>query len=212
MRIFTLNIFLILIAVQTFSQDKFSFDWNGKDFIESLKSKEVDSIYSVKLYCPGVEILSVNENDSVCKHEDWRYFDLYVFWKSKGEKFVKKFNNCFEFETTQLDSLHFIKYYGNNRKTIENEKIESATGFEVENGDTTFIILDVDHYCKMDLIFDIKDKIYQKAIYDYDFDTRINQYYGEQNRQLKTYTLYNQINSEIDLIERQKNPRISKNE
>ncbi len=212
MKFLTINIFLILLCVQTFSQDQFSFDWNGKDFINELKNNGIDSIYSVKSYCVGVIQLTVNKNDSICDHKDWRYFDLYIFWNNKGEKFAKKFNNCFEYEKVKLDSINFTKYFEKNEATIINERIESATGIEIENGDTTLIIFDVDHYCKLDLSFDINNKIFQSEIYDYDFETEINEYYGEQNKRLKSFTLYNQINNKIDLIERRKCPRILKNE
>lgn len=76
---------------------------------------------------------------------------------------------------------------------------------------TTLIIYDVDHYCKLDLSFDTNGKVFQTEIYDYDFDTGINEYYGEQNKGLKSFTLYNLINNEIDFVERQKCPRILKN-
>ena len=211
MKFLTINIFLILLSVQTFSQDQFSFDWNGQDFISGLKENGIDSIYSVKSYFVGVIQLTVNENDSICDHKDWRYFDLYVFWNKNGEKFVKKFNNCFEYEKVKLDSISFIKYFEKNESIIVNERIESATGIEVENGDTTLIIFDVDHYCKLDIKFDINDKKYQSEFYDYDFETDFNEYYGEQNKRLKSFTLYNQINKEIDMIERLKCPRIIKN-
>ncbi len=211
MKFLTINIFLILLSIHTFSQDQFSFDWNGKDFIEGLKDNGIDSIYSVKLYCVGVIELTVNENDSICDNKDWRYFDLYFFWNQNGERFVKKFNNCFEYEKVKLDSISFTKFFEKNMNSIVNEKIESATGIEIENGDTTLIIYDVDHYCKLDLSFDTNGKVFQTEIYDYDFDTGINEYYGEQNKGLKSFTLYNLINNEIDFVERQKCPRILKN-
>ena len=203
-----LNIFLLLLSVQTFSQDRYSFDWNGKSLIDSLKKEKIDSIYTVKSHCTGVLQLSKNDNNPICDHKDWRYFDLYVFWIHNGEKFVKKFNNCFEYEKVQLDSIGFLKYYNKNRKSFVSEKIKSAKAIKVVNDDIVVITYDVDDYCKLDLSFAINNRIFRTEIYDYNFETDFHEYYGEQNRRLKLFTLYNLINSELNLIESNYSPEI----
>ncbi len=202
MKSLVVNIILIFVYVNAFGQDKFEFEYDGKDFTDSLKSCGVDSIYSVKTYCVGNVMFLNREDNSVCDCKSERRFELNIFWKHKSELFVKKFNNCYEFETLSLDSLKFQSFYAENRNILTVEKIETSGGFEIENGDTLFLIYDVDHYCKLDISFVTKDYIFKREFYDYDFEISLNNDYGKQNQELKLYSLYCLITDELLLLGR----------
>jgi hypothetical protein len=208
MRFILISLTLILLNFQSFCQDKFLFDWNGKSFIDTLKSNGVDTVCTIKNCCIGSLSITENDIDSICDNKDWRYFDLFVFWKQKGKDYYKKFNNCFNYETKQLDSIGFLNYFIDNQAMLQNEKVEQATGIEISNGDTTFIIYDVDHYCELDITIEINGKKYQNEFYDYNFETSFNEYNGERNKRLKLFRLYNLIIEEKDFIDRKYKPKI----
>ena len=209
MRIVLISLTLILLNFQSFCQDKFLFDWNGKSFIDTLKSNGVDTVCTIKSYCVGCKIKWDNEAE-VCENKDWRYFNLLVFWKHSGINYYKKFNNCFEYETKQLDSIGFLDYFIDNRAVISKEKIKSAVGIEVINGDTSLIIYDVDLYNKLDITMEIHGDKYQNEFYDYNFDTSFNKLYGRRNVQLRLFALYRMIYKEYADIERRYKPKIVK--
>jgi hypothetical protein len=208
MRFVLISLTLILLNFQSIGQDKFSFDWNGKSFIDTLKSNGVDTVCTLKSLCTSPWTIPENDTDSICRNKDWRYFELFVFWKQKGKDYYKKFNNCFEFETKQLDSIGFINYFIDNQAELLKEKVESATGIEINNGDTTFILYDVDHYCELDTKLEISGEKFQNEFYDYNFDTALNELYGDRNKKLKLFRLYNLMNEEKDFIERKYKPKI----
>lgn len=206
---FILIIVLGLLNVSSFSQDKFLFEWDGKSFIDTLKSNDVDTVCTIRNCCIGSISINENDIDSICDKKDWRYFDLYVFWRQKGRDYMKKFNNCFEFEAIQLDSIKFLNYFIDNQSVLFKEKLKPAIGIEkINKGDTTFIVYDIDHYCELDITIDINSKKYQKKFYDYIFETSSNELNGERNKRLKSFKLYKLINEEKDFIERKYKPKI----
>ncbi len=136
-------------------------------FKDSLKNKGVTEIGYVKNYCIGYKIFWDNKNE----HCDYKttYFSLYFFWKTNNNTFMKKFDNCGEFNQIQISESNFLNFYFDNKETIKNEKVKRFQIAEIkENGDTAISLLIVNHSCHLKLVIYDKNEIVSKHINKYD--------------------------------------------
>jgi hypothetical protein len=180
-----LSLLFLMVAFSCKSQDKFPFDWDGKSFIDSLRSKGITNIVSFKEYFPGAERLWDNP-ELACESEDI-YYDLYFVWLEKDVAKLKKFNNCFEFNAQQSDTVKLFDFIVKNGQAIylENQQIEKR------KKSATLVL--VSHSNQMDLSIYTGDK--QESYHVDETVVKLNKKVYGDFKKSKMYELMNLLKS-----------------
>jgi hypothetical protein len=114
-----LVVVLNLIVIQANGQSKTdNFEKAFSNSINELKKKGISKIGYSWRSCIGTR-----KQNRDCSGEV-RDRELYLFWKNGNETFVKKFDNCGEFNEVKITDDVFFAFYEKNGRQIRNEEVK----------------------------------------------------------------------------------------
>ena len=160
------------ISEYTFEQIAGSFD-----------AKKVQYI-GIKKYCVGS--VSLNEIDpkecSNCYSEN----DIYIFWNENGKSYIKKFDNCSEFNTIEIFDFQPSEFLKNNSKELLTKKVGR---FQINN-DTYSTI---SHSCFQNFIVNNGQSKFENNFDNYYLTGENKNLNYETNNELKIIILENKL-------------------
>lgn len=143
------GLFFLLPLINMAQNSKQSMDKRVADYITTLQDKKIKQIGFATYYCTG----TVKNNDfkeNVCNYESV-YYETYLFWLDGTRNFVKKFDNCSEFNEVEIKSSQFFSYFVFNRDKIKNEEVKRFQSIEVTGKDTLFLTVSSTQSCRTKL-------------------------------------------------------------
>jgi hypothetical protein len=157
--------------------------------LDSLNHTEADTFLIYSLECLGGMRLDTGN-----------YYDpQYLFWKQKGNIFLKKFDDCKLYKAVLLDSLNPLTFYLVHKNQIDREEIKNPTYLQSRRGNVvTEITSTIDHTCFYEMTFLFNGEKKFKRASDYDltfikFDNRKRNIYYKYNQQTKLKLLIDKI-------------------
>jgi hypothetical protein len=178
-------------------------------FVRDLKDAGITKIGYAKNYCIGYYYTWDNENDR-CDYETI-YYSLHLFWQVENQTFVKKFDNCGEFNQIQIANSDFLDFYFDNQEKINAEKVKNFQAIVIkENGDTLIWTSKVNHSCHWTLVIHDHDQSVIKSINENDlleepeFGSKHLNINYEFNRDLKTVEWMRLTESQINRVTKNK--------
>ncbi|MCC6371511.1 MAG: hypothetical protein IT236_10950 [Bacteroidia bacterium] len=124
---------------------KQSMDKRVSEFVTVLQDKKVKQIGYTTYYCLGSK-KTAEFKQNVCDYESV-YYETYLFWMEGSKNFVKKFDNCSEFNEVEIKSNQFFSYFVFNREKIKNEEVKRFQATEIIGKDTLLLTVSTDHAC-----------------------------------------------------------------
>ncbi len=94
------------------------------EYTAKLKSKNIDTICIYRDYYRGIQ--GKSDYGEPCTYEDI-FIPTYIFWKEKNKTYVTQKDNCFDFETFEIQNDDFWNIIFKNIKIIikeENKRFE----------------------------------------------------------------------------------------
>jgi hypothetical protein len=124
MQKFTL-IILLLIFNLTFGQDKNDpTESLIAEFKSEMKKENTSDFFMVKHITYGsARIIDLKDPNSC--NENGYYFTMYGFWNNGKDSYIKKFDNCGEFNSIKLSDSRTIDFYKKNVEMLKSEKVKS---------------------------------------------------------------------------------------
>lgn len=171
-----------IISAQTSKHSK----QDLKRMIDSLNHNEaVDTFFNYTLTCMG------GLRIDTCNYYDPEY----LFWRQKGETFLKKFDDFRFYKAVSLDSINALTFYLTHKNQIDKEQIKPPTYIQSKKGNVvTEISSTTDHTCYYEMTFMINGENIFKRVSDYDltfikFDNGKKNLYYNYNRKTNLRSL-----------------------
>lgn len=159
------------------------------ELIANLKSNGISKIAYRKSYCVGCRPFIETEVETGAKHFPCSYhFTLFLFWESKNQGFIKRFDACGESPYGLVDANRIFEIPDIYAGTMKKEKLNSFSFKENNSKDTSTYFSMIDHGGLSDLFYYNSGDSLHQSIDFYDLtemsDGRKNLSY-ESNRKLK---------------------------
>jgi hypothetical protein len=118
-------IILLLIFNLTFGQEKTDpTESLISEFKAELNEQKVSNFFVLKRITYGSAYIFDLDDPSSC-NPNGIYFTMYAFWKKGENNYVKKFDNCGEFNSLKLSDSEPIELYLKNIENLKSEKVKS---------------------------------------------------------------------------------------
>ena len=188
-----LVLFLSSCALKKQTVTKDNSEYTFVKITEHFDSKKSPYI-GLKKYCVGgVQIDKPNKEDCPnCFSE----YDIYIFWSENGNSFIKKFDNCSEFNTIEISSFNPIEYLKINSAEIKTEKVGR---FKVKEDTYS----SVSHSCFRNYIINDGETKYQNEFDNYDLTGEIKNLNYHTNNELKIIMLDKKLDKIITDLEKE---------
>lgn len=161
--------------------------------IDSLQKSGIDTFFIYKTYC-------YNDASVECEQSD----KSYVFFKSKGETFITKYNECHKFSTLKSNASQSFSYFISNfHKLVPRDSIRQATYIDKKGNKQE---VGTDHSCysvlflsMMNYRFFFLDMMdFRRIIHEFsDYNNKHLNIYYSYNEQTNTKTFINKIQADI---------------
>lgn len=114
-----------MLAFHCKSQDRYPLEWNEKIIVDSLKNLGISQIATLEIDSPGARRIQFKDPELHCDYKEI-YHEIFIIWEQNKITNIKKYNNCFEFETHQSQIINLFSYYRKNklRMRLENLNLE----------------------------------------------------------------------------------------
>ena len=169
------------------------------NFVKELQSNGVDTICVYTHFYDG-RTFGV-ETESRCSDYSMIFVPTYILWISNGKTFLHKKDNCYDYDTIEIDAQIvwdvFIKY----QHQIKEEKVKV---FEYKCENECYIKIDVHSYVRKFSIY-IEDKIIKMWFYDLNMKKESDGYKNinySYNQKLKGTILVDKLEELIKGIEK----------
>src|SRR5690606_4497454 len=116
-----------------------------QDFVQQLFEKNIDTVCVYQKFCVGYSITWKNEKDK-CNFKGL-LVSSYIIWLDKGQTFMTKKDNCFDYSTIKFRNEPFWDFYFANKYTIAKEEIKLPQFIEVVKGEKQIMSSSIDHSC-----------------------------------------------------------------
>jgi hypothetical protein len=194
-----LCILIILLSIATISYS----NSQSLPIVDSLKRQGIDTIGVFTTFCVGG--YGSDEPGDTC-FDLGVYNNIYIMWTRGSKKFILKQNNCYSYETIELNNCVMFDFFKLFETDLKGEKIfPQGYKIKVKNGDTistSFAI--TDHGCSTIIsLFAATDSL-RIRINKNDFDKESNKEYYEHNINLKSYRWSLLIKEQISDLEKNK--------
>ena len=132
-----LLILFILTTSISFGQN----DFNAVTVADSIKKSGVDTFFIYHSYCRGCSRGATIERNTGkivdCVGEE----HLFVFYLTKGQKYIKKSTTCNRYKSLHIDTAEVFSFFIKNFDQMQKEKIfDNAT--LSDKGDTLYMYMD----------------------------------------------------------------------
>jgi hypothetical protein len=177
-----------------------SVDSQVKQHLKELKKAKVDTVSLYHMPCSGSEPTFVEGEE--CKVYDTRY----LYWIKNGKTFLRKLDNCNQYQPLELKQSAYLSNFIDNRKAIEKELIQLIKIVQTrDNGTKDTILTTRDHTCFYEMELLLGKTRVMKSVASFDLENPI--YEGEvnlnheYNQQTKTKLLTDLVQKEIAMLE-----------
>ena len=176
------------------TQTKSKAEYTFEAITESFDDQNLSYI-GLKSYCVGtVRLEKRNKNNCPnCNSEH----EIYIFWSVNGKSFVKKFDNCSEFNTIEISNFNPIVYLKNNSAEL---KLEKVGQFKVREDTYS----SVSHSCFRKYIINDGHIKYEHEFDNYDLTGENKNLNYQANNELKIIMLDKKLERIITDLEKEK--------
>ncbi|NOZ74568.1 MAG: hypothetical protein GXO90_04220 [FCB group bacterium] len=157
---------ILMFVFNLNGQDRGDIDIIVDDFIKELNHRGINEIGYTKHYCVGYYWAWDNEEDR-CDY-DIIYYEVYLFWRNEGRNYVKKFDNCGQFNHIELETSIFFDFYNSYKDVIKKEEVKPYQVLKIVDKDTTIHSIWIDHSCHRELKLYDGDDLIIKNIDEFD--------------------------------------------
>ncbi len=136
------------------------------DYINELKANNIDTVCIYQDYCVGCSHVWRKEEDR-CNYQGL-FVSTYIFWIDKGQTFITKKDNCFDYSTDRISSDSLWTFFFLHKDTIEKEEIKIPQYVEVKDGKKEVYSSTIDHSYHQTIRIIVRQKtLIDKEIDDY---------------------------------------------
>ncbi|MCO5287550.1 MAG: hypothetical protein M9898_14145 [Chitinophagaceae bacterium] len=165
------------------------------NYTTDLRNKNIDTICIYQDYCVGCLYKWKKVKDR-CNFSGL-YIPTYIFWTDRGQTYMTKKDNCFDYSIIKIPSDSIWTYFFKNQDGIKNEELKIPQYIEMKNGKEEVYSSTIDHsrHQRLKLIVG-QDTLIDKDLDDYyltkqigiNGQTNLNYDYNI-NSQLKNFQL-----------------------
>ena len=134
------------------------------EYVSELRSKSIDTICIYEDYCVGCLYMWKKSEDK-CDFKGL-FVPTYIFWTDKGQTYMTKKDNCFNYSVIKVPNDSIWTYFFENRDTIRTNELKVPQYFEMKNGKQELFSSSVNHSTHQG----IKIIVEQNTIIDKDLD------------------------------------------
>jgi len=142
-----------------------------KEFVQQLADKKIDTVCVYQKYCVGYITTWKNEEDKC--NAGGLLVSTYIVWLDKGQTFMTKKDNCFDYSTIQFTNEAFWNFYFTNQDTIAKEEIKMPQYIEIVKGKEQTYYSSIDHSCHQEIKVFTKTLQIDKDLDEYNFEKEI---------------------------------------
>lgn len=198
MTIFRLTLLFILFASTNVANGQTSSDFLDtlvNNYVTELRNKNIDTICIYQDYCVGC-LYKWKKDEDKCNFSGL-FVPTYIFWTDKGQTYMTKKDNCFDYSIINVPTDSIWTYFFENQDRIKNEELKIPQYVEMKNGKEEIYSSTIDHSRHQGLKLIVgQDTLIEKDLDDYDLtkevgfngQTNINYEYNI-NLQLKQFQL-----------------------
>jgi hypothetical protein len=147
-----------------------------KNDIKELNKKGVDTFCIYQDYCVGC-VYTWKTKEDKCWFTGL-FISTYIVWLDKGETFMTKKDNCFDYSTIKISNDSIWKFFFKNHAAIVRDEIKIPQHIEVKNGKKEIYSSSIDHSRHQDIRVIVRqDTLIDKDLDDYYFSKMIG--FGE---------------------------------
>ena len=165
-------LFLTLILSSTKAQNtSVELDTIVKDYVQELANRKIDTICVYQKYCVGYITTWKNDEDKC--NAGGLLVSAYIIWLEKGQTFMTKKDNCFDYSTIQFKDENFWDFYFTNKDTLAKEEIKMPQFIEVVKGKKQTYFSSIDHSCHQEIKVFVKRLQIDKDLDEYYFEKEV---------------------------------------
>ena len=181
-------LFLTLVFSSTKAQNTSEeLDTIVKDYVQELANRKIDTICVYQKYCVGYITTWKNDEDKC--NAGGLFVSTYIIWLEKGQTFMTKKDNCFDYSTIIFRNETFWDFYFTNKDTLAKEEIKIPEFVKIVKGKEQIYSSSIDHSCHQEIKVFVKQLQIEKDLDEYNFEKEIG---SAKNKNINYY--YN-INS-----------------
>ena len=168
----TILLFLTLVFSSTNAQNTSEgLDSLVKKFVRHLADKKIDTVCIYQKYCVGYITSWKNEEDKC--NSGGLLVSTHIIWLDKGQTFMTKKDNCFDYSTIQFRNETFWDFYFINKDTLAKEEIKIPQFIKVVKGKEEIYSSSIDHSCHQEIKVFLKQLQMDKDLDEYYFEKEI---------------------------------------
>jgi hypothetical protein len=143
-----------------------------KKYVRGLNAKGIDTVCIYEDFCIGCLYMWKKDEDK-CNFKGL-FIPTYIFWSDKGQSFMTRKDNCFDYSTVKIENDSLWHFFFTNRATIEKENIKMPQYVVVENGKENVYVSSIDHSTHQGIqILLREDTLINKDLDEYYFSKEI---------------------------------------
>jgi hypothetical protein len=113
------------------------------NYVIELKTKNIDTICIYQDYCVGC-LYTWKKDEDKCNFTGL-FIPTYIFWADKGQTFMTKRDNCFDYSVIKVSNDSIWTFFFTNQDTIRKEEIKIPQYIEIKNGKEEVYSSTIDH-------------------------------------------------------------------
>lgn len=147
-RTFIFLLTTLLFSTRVSGQTKENVDTLVDNFTNSLRKKGIIKIGFTNHFCVGslIDLKEARKKD-YC-HYEVIYYEVYVFWQDKGKTFLKKFDNCGQYNHVVINDTVFFDFFYKYKYIIKNENVEPFQTVTINGNNFTYQTSFAFHTCE----------------------------------------------------------------
>ena len=142
-----------------------------KEFVHQLADKKIDTVCVYQKYCAG--FITTWKNDEYKCNSGGMLVSTYIVWLDKGQTFMTKKDNCFDYSTIKFNNETFWDFYFNNKDILAKEEIKMPQYNAIVKGKEQIYYSNIDHSCHQEIKVYIKTLQIDKDLDEYNFEKEI---------------------------------------
>lgn len=166
LRLTGLFILLASVNVVNAQQSTEHLDTVVKKYVIELKNKNIDTVCIYQDYCIGCT-RKWKKNEDKCNFEGL-FIPTYIFWVDKGQTFMTKKDNCFDYSVIKIPGDSIWTTFFKNQDIIKKETLKIPQYIEIKNGKEEIYSSYINHSYQQGIKIIVgTDTIIDKNIDDY---------------------------------------------
>jgi hypothetical protein len=169
------------------------------NYVTDLKIKHIDTVCIYQDYCVGCLYMWKKDEDK-CNFKGL-FISTYIFWLYKGQTFMTKKDNCFDYSIIKIPHDSIWNTFFKNQDAIRKEELKIPQYVEIKYGKTEVYSSTIDHSYHQGLKVIVgQNTIIDKDLDDYYFTKKVG-FNGQENINYE-YNVSSQLKNFQLLIDR----------